>query len=156
VELAERPQVMYNLTVESAQTYFVGAQQWLVHNACPLSATPLAKPGEDLFVGTYNASRYANRQTGLIESHTPHHAIQDALTPLTHGKGITINLDKNLHAMTRTYGKSPPNLAGGLRSHLAADIWDLRGILRAAGYDRAVVNQQLRELIRQNTAAYGL
>jgi hypothetical protein len=28
------PQVMYNLTVEEAHTYFVGIGQWLVHNAC--------------------------------------------------------------------------------------------------------------------------
>ncbi len=29
-----RPQVMYNLTVADAHTYFVGAGEWLVHNAC--------------------------------------------------------------------------------------------------------------------------
>jgi hypothetical protein len=29
-----RPQGMYNLTVEGAHTYFVGDEQWLVHNGC--------------------------------------------------------------------------------------------------------------------------
>jgi len=31
-----RPQSMYNLTVAEAHTYFVGNQQMLVHNACPI------------------------------------------------------------------------------------------------------------------------
>jgi hypothetical protein len=29
------PQVMYNLTVDTAHTFFVGAGAWLVHNTCP-------------------------------------------------------------------------------------------------------------------------
>src|SRR5262249_47910440 len=32
--LVQRPQVMYNLTVAIAHTFFVGHQQWLVHNDC--------------------------------------------------------------------------------------------------------------------------
>ncbi len=31
-----RAQLMYNLTVAQAHTFFVGIQQWLVHNSCPL------------------------------------------------------------------------------------------------------------------------
>jgi hypothetical protein len=34
VELGVAPQVMYNLTVAEAHTYFVGVGQWLVHNHC--------------------------------------------------------------------------------------------------------------------------
>lgn len=34
VEIAYRPQLMYNLTVAEAHTYFVGPGEWLVHNAC--------------------------------------------------------------------------------------------------------------------------
>lgn len=34
IMLAHEPQVMYNLTVTSAHTFFVGGQQWLVHNNC--------------------------------------------------------------------------------------------------------------------------
>ena len=30
-----RPQMMYNMTVATAHTYFVGDGHWLVHNACP-------------------------------------------------------------------------------------------------------------------------
>jgi hypothetical protein len=34
VEVVQRPQVMYNLTVAVAHTFFVGAGRWLVHNIC--------------------------------------------------------------------------------------------------------------------------
>ncbi|MGI0015288.1 MAG: Hint domain-containing protein, partial [Nitrososphaera sp.] len=34
VEIVGRTQRMYNLTVDEAHTFFVGAQRWLVHNAC--------------------------------------------------------------------------------------------------------------------------
>nr|WP_284526637.1 RHS repeat-associated core domain-containing protein [Shigella flexneri] len=60
----------------------------------------LAGPGEDLYVGTYGSSIYANGKTGLNATHTPHHAIQDAVSPTTKCKGITINLRKDLHALT--------------------------------------------------------
>ena len=34
IQLIDQPQVMYNLTVDQAHTFFVGNGQWLVHNAC--------------------------------------------------------------------------------------------------------------------------
>lgn len=34
VEVVQVPQVMYNLTVDDAHTFFVGQRQWLVHNQC--------------------------------------------------------------------------------------------------------------------------
>jgi hypothetical protein len=34
VRFEQRPQVMYNLTVDTAHTFFVGDGQWLVHNTC--------------------------------------------------------------------------------------------------------------------------
>ena len=34
VEMVQQPQVMYNLTVAEAHTFFVGDGQWLVHNHC--------------------------------------------------------------------------------------------------------------------------
>ena len=33
-QTAYQPQIMYNLTIAKAHTYFVGFDQWLVHNAC--------------------------------------------------------------------------------------------------------------------------
>jgi RHS repeat-associated protein len=33
---ARAPQSMYNLTIDTAHTYFVGDGQWLVHNTCPI------------------------------------------------------------------------------------------------------------------------
>ncbi|NWJ95890.1 MAG: hypothetical protein HXX20_08920 [Chloroflexi bacterium] len=35
LEFVRKPKVMYNLTVEQAHTFFVGEQQWLVHNVQP-------------------------------------------------------------------------------------------------------------------------
>lgn len=35
ITVTERSQVMYNLTVADAHTFFVGSGQWLVHNQCP-------------------------------------------------------------------------------------------------------------------------
>ena len=34
IDLIVGPEPMYNLTVATAHTYFVGSQQWLVHNSC--------------------------------------------------------------------------------------------------------------------------
>ena len=36
VEVVQRQQPMYNLTVAGAHTFFVGQQRWLVHNVCPI------------------------------------------------------------------------------------------------------------------------
>ncbi|MCL4872118.1 MAG: hypothetical protein KJ063_24415 [Anaerolineae bacterium] len=41
VQFSLQPQVMYNFTVAEAHTYFVGHDQWLVHNDCnPLAGLP--------------------------------------------------------------------------------------------------------------------
>ena len=111
---------------------------------------PLAGAGEDLFVGTYNQVRAGNIKSGLNSTHTPHHVVQDALSQTTHGKGITINLRKDLHELTRTYRVPIDKSIVGLRNNLAADVKDVKNILLNAGYDPKVVNRQLQELIRQN------
>ena len=124
-----------------------------VHNALDfldpfgLAECKLAQQGEDLFVGTYNQVRAGNLKSGLNSTHTPHHAIQNAVSPTTHGKGITINLRKDLHELTWTYKKP---IAKGLtnRQYLARDIKEK--ILGNAGYSRKTINTQLKELIRQN------
>jgi RHS repeat-associated protein len=109
----------------------------------------LAKQGEDLYVGTYGQVRGGNLRSGLNPTHTPHHAIQNAASPTTHSRGITINLRKDLHELTWTFKKPMvPGLTN--REYLARDIVDLRKILRNAGYDKDIVNRQLNELIRQN------
>lgn len=81
--------------------------------------------------------------------------MQNAVSNVKHGRGITINLRKDLHSLTRTYSKPvQPGLT--LRQHLARDVFDLRKILREAGYDTARTNAHLRELIRQNKELGGL
>ncbi len=114
-----------------------------------LARCKLAKAGEDLFVGTYSQVRRANLLSGLNPTHTPHHAIQNAVSPTTHGRGITINIRKDLHEKTWTYRRP---LVKGLtkEQYLERDVKDLRTILKDAGYKRSVINRQLSELIRQN------
>jgi len=74
---------------------------------------------------------------------------------ISHAQGVTINLRKDIHALTRTY-RRPMRQLPNLRSHLAADVRELRTLLRQHGYDRSLVNRQLRELIRQNKALHKL
>lgn len=114
----------------------------------------LVKAGDDLFVGTYGRARRANRQTGLSATHTPHHSVQNAVASTSHSTGVTINLRKDLHALTRTF-RRPVEEGLTLRQHLAKDIRDIRNILIDAGYDRRTINAQLQELIRQNKAMGG-
>lgn len=84
---------------------------------------------------------------------TPHHAVQDAVSSVSHGRGITINIRKDIQLDTDTYGSTWSGLTN--RQHLAADVAELRELLRNAGYDRSVINAQLNELIRQNKALGG-
>ena len=52
-----QPQMMYNMTVATAHTYFVGDGQWLVHNACP----------DDIFWGSQRKANQAARRGWLID-----------------------------------------------------------------------------------------
>jgi hypothetical protein len=151
VDFAAQPAIMYNLTVEIAHTFFVGEGEWLVHNTgCPLPGKRgLPKPGEDLYVGSYSSSARGNVRTGRNRTHTPHHAPQDAVSGVGRGRGITINIHKDLHARTSTY-KRPVRPLANRREHLAADVWELRGLLRGAGYAPATRNVALLQLVRQN------
>ncbi|OSN01249.1 hypothetical protein AU510_17465 [Lonsdalea britannica] len=132
---------------ESNYAYVHNPNTWV--DPLGLAKCQLAKSGEDLYVGTYSQVRGANIKSGLNPTHTPHHAIQNAASPTTHGRGITINMRKDLHELTWTYKK--PMVRGlSNREYLARDIVDLRKILGNAGYSRDVINRQLGELIRQN------
>ena len=115
----------------------------------------LPGPGEDLFVGPYGRSYWANRRSGLDGTHSAHHVLQNAISRVSMDRGITINLIKELHEITRTFRKAvekglTPQTASRKRHKRSAKI------LREAGYDRRLINQQLRELIRQNRKLGGL
>jgi len=60
IRIVSKPKIMYNLTVEKAHTFFVGQQQWLVHNSCFVtqggSAVPeslLTHQGTSAHVGNF-------------------------------------------------------------------------------------------------------
>ena len=165
-EYQNTPVTVYNFEVEDWHTYYVSGEEILVHNMCmmtpgggsssglKINQLPLAKPGEDLYVGTYNKSKYWNKKTGFNATHTPHHAVQDAISSVSTGKGITINIKQSIHPSTESY-KSVRNGLIGNRQHLAADIAELRVLLRNEGYSRSVINAQLNELIKQNKSLGG-
>jgi hypothetical protein len=103
---------------------------------------------------TFASPRSGPRTAGPA-THTPHHSVQAAVSPASsRSAGVSINLRKDLHGLTRTFSR-PVQPAPNLRTHLARDIRDLRRILREAGYDLRRVNAQLQELIRQNKATGG-
>jgi len=137
------PVPVFNLEVDAEHVYYVSVNGVLVHNACP-------KPGEDLYVGLYGESLSANELSALIETHTPHHVVQNAVSNVSRWKGVTINFRAELHEKTRTFCRNVD--LGDNRRNLAADILDLRNILREAGYDPALVNQQMRRIIELNRA----
>jgi RHS repeat-associated protein len=116
--------------------------------AAAAKTIPNPAAGEDLFVGLYGQTRRANIQSGLNATHTPHHVVQDAVSGASHSLGVTINLRRDLHELTRSYGRNA-DLGSNVRN-LAADVRDLRNILRDAGYDRSLVNQQMQRLIELN------
>jgi len=60
--------------------------------------------------------------------------VVDVVSETSHGKGVTINMRKDLHKKTRTYKRNPD--LGDNRLNLAADVWDVKRILQDAGYDR--------------------
>ena len=158
LEELDEPVPVYNFEVEEFHTYYVSVTGVLVHNNCDgkrlkIDEIPLAKPGQDLYVGTYNKSKYWNKKSGLNRTHTPHHVIQDAVSSVSKGKGITINLKKSIHEKTNTYKSIRMGLTN--RQHLASDIAELKILLKNEGYDRSVINAQLHELIKQNIALGG-
>jgi hypothetical protein len=161
------PETVYNLEVFGEHVYFIGHDGVLVHNsdsyglnagatssAATRTPVKLAEAGEDLFVGDYGQVRRANIKSGINSTHTPHHSVQDAVSSTSHWTGVSINMRKDLHALTRTYSK-PVEEGLSLRQHLYKDVWDVKNILTNAGYDRSVINAQLKELIRQNKAVGG-
>jgi hypothetical protein len=141
------------VSIGRGATALVGAGIKAASVIASKAASKLAKPGEDLFVGTYNQVRHGNLLSGLVDTHTPHHVVQNAVSRTTFGRGITINLRKEIHEMTGSYGikRELPTI----RDHLAADVKELRNLLRQNGHDRSTVNLQLQELIRQNKENLG-
>lgn len=82
-------QVMFNLTVIQAHTFYVGEGQWLVHNQC-----------SSLLGGSHAQVRAAAKK-GLGEVH---HMPAASASPLSHGAGPAILMDAADHAKTASYG----------------------------------------------------
>jgi hypothetical protein len=132
-------------------SFFVGGEKQAVEKIAEEGWT---RAGEELYVGTHNSSKYWSVKTGLWRTHVPHHVVQDAVSGTSTGKGITILIPKRIHnALSTTRKAARKGLS--LRRHLAADVKELRNALRSNGYNRSIVNRQLREVIRRNKAIGG-
>ncbi|MCE7989944.1 MAG: hypothetical protein DYG89_53025 [Caldilinea sp. CFX5] len=132
VTVEERPQVMYNLTVAVAHTFFVGEQQWLVHN-CSSSVV-----------------RYGDKASGTNN----HHGIMDAWASanvpgyVSRASGApTVQMSVEAHAKTTTvfrewltenYGK-PVGVKVDWSKHSRQEIYNLsERMFDAAGTPDAV------------------
>jgi hypothetical protein len=75
VALEARPQVLYNLTVATAHTFFVGDDGWLVHNACGGSGKGAPKPPKK-----FEPPTNPPQQPNIPEGYVPE--------PSVHGNGV--------------------------------------------------------------------
>ncbi len=92
----------------------------------------------------------------MNQSHTPHHAPADKISPASHGKGITTNLKKWLHKKTRTYKRNPTRgRSYSNTDEFHADAENIRRILKKDDYDPHIVERHINELTRQVYDAYG-
>ena len=122
---------MYNLTVDTAHTFFVGEGQWLVHNACrPFDVGPinnLKSKGDNLDLHHVPQKNPAGQ---VIQGYNPNTA-------------PAIALPERLHEKIPT-SRGP--YWGSARDLLAKDIWDLR--------NAGVPNNPLKSLINLNKRTY--
>ena len=49
-----KTQEMYNLTVDTAHTFFVGESQWLVHNSCGIDLGDFSPSNKTVFSGAFD------------------------------------------------------------------------------------------------------
>lgn len=89
VVVVERRLPMYNLTIAEAHTFFVGDQQWLVHNCG----------------GSKKGGRYKELDAQGGKYHRHHMPANDA-SPLSHGDGPAILMEPEDHMDTASWGSS--------------------------------------------------
>ena len=89
IQFTASQQLMYNFTVETAHTYFVGDGKWLVHNSCPIDS-----------IKSYYQWRY-KVQKGEIQGFEIHHIIEKRFIATTdvskQGQMLSIPLTPEQH-----------------------------------------------------------
>ncbi len=105
VRVEQRAQAMYNLTVETAHTFFVGEQQWLVHNTCsPAKITGYTDHGLNQAIGR-NGGRGTSAKAMLDAVNNPKKVVvQDGGTTRYVGKDATVVLNDQGKVVS-TWGK---------------------------------------------------
>ncbi len=124
VTVERQPQVMYNLTVAVAHTFFVGDGQWLVHNSCGGGTSQVYRAvGDAEFQDLEQVGRFrpaGNSVEGKYFAETPKHAGQWG---------------------DKFYGKGNYRVVGAeITDHVPATRWEkLDGIGPARFYDESVL-----------------
>jgi RHS repeat-associated protein len=120
---AAGPRPMYNLTVATAHTFFVGDKGWLVHNACPihrpLTVADLGAKGviEEL-AGTFSVS--GGTATVRVDM------IRGRITN-------PFQILENLMALARSHGATTLRIEGTLANETLMEILQRRYGLQTAG-----------------------
>ncbi|CAG0936462.1 tRNA(Glu)-specific nuclease WapA [Thermoflexales bacterium] len=132
---------MYNLTVDTAHTFYVGDGQWLVHNANKKNCSPYRG-------GPHNET--TKPPNDKLESH---HMPAKASSPIPEGKGPAIQMEPSEHRLTSSHGTRGASATayrkqikdlidqGRWREAMALEIRDVR---RATG---TKYNQAMREML---------
>jgi RHS repeat-associated protein len=92
---AYRTQEMYNLTVDTAHTFFVGEGQWLVHNTCPL-----ASPGKNYTVA-YETKLSPNSYPGKPREAHFYEANQNLLSDMGADPSFASGMDNLIPGIQR-------------------------------------------------------
>jgi hypothetical protein len=99
IEFIQQPQVMYNLTVDEAHTFFVGDGQWLVHNDC-------GYPG----FGELGWTNYQRHPQGLSPGIYEYHSWGDENGPIYVGMTYSESIVSRLRVKQSSYGRNLDNV----------------------------------------------
>jgi RHS repeat-associated protein len=105
IEIVQRPQTMYNLTVAQAHTFFVGEQKLLVHNACWVNFQQLGGFARDVLTKYY----HLNSQIGELSLRATRLADGSIQIQVIKAGVKTGEITKNVIEGVRTLLSSDPN-----------------------------------------------
>jgi hypothetical protein len=118
IEVVQRQQPMYNLTVAGAHTFFVGQQRWLVHNVC--------NPVRPYEVGTYDELAARSHGDTLQIHHVPQGAPASQVIPgYDYQRAPAIALPNQEH-FDLNAANIKGNYSGSARDLMAKGLTDLR------------------------------
>ena len=173
----EAPQVVYNIKVGGAHTYFVGKWMWWVHNA-NVCVSKIVKEGVEavkkLLKGELKTGTYKQLDDlGEVgDNLTPHHMPSDAYMKRRGGskysrdEGVSVNVEQphpgtgGRHRQTKTYGGNMTKAEREAYYKMSPaeamehDIEDLRKVYEKEGISSDKEDKALNEVRRLNREKY--